>query len=372
MDAPNHEPIEVELSRIRIDGQTQPRVEIDEDVVAEYAEDMAAGFPFPPVVVFCEGATAWLADGFHRYHAAKRAGLDRMQALAYGGGATLARWYACGANRTHGLRRTPADKRRAVEMALALHPEKSDRAIAEHVGVSNHLVADVRRQLGEIPVDARVGMDGKTRRCPPPRPLPPVPPPRAPQNEPWPDSPNDSSGSARPESAFQCNENEQAIPARETPEVRRGVEEYMAEHPRVSACQALAQVHRQTPEPRQPEVVRDEVGQEVPPELMEIWGRRQEAQNLITALSRIRGAVRRYQDTGDLLAATVNHNSLQARLDQAYADLECLKPYAVCTSCHGLIGCRLCGGSGVLSKFRWDTCVPRETKDRIAASSTEG
>lgn len=369
MDAPNHEPIEVELSRIRIDGQTQPRVEIDEDVVAEYAEDMAAGFPFPPVVVFCEGATVWLADGFHRYHAAKRAGLDRIKAMAYGGGATLARWYACGANRTHGLRRTNADKRRAVEMALSLHPEHSDRALAEHCGVSERTVWTVRHHIMTPAIcgsrEVRVGVDGVRR------PLPPVPPPRAPQNEPRPDSPDDSSAAASPESAPQFNENEQAILARETREVRRGVEEYMAAHPRVSACQALAQVHRQMPGPRQPEVVRDEVGQEVPPELMEIWGRRQEAQDLLSALSRIRGAVRRYQDTGDLLAATVNHNSLQARLDQAYADLECLKPYAVCTSCHGLIGCRLCGGSGVLSKFRWDTCVPRETKDRLAAAGTE-
>lgn len=28
-------------------------------------------------------------------------------------------------------------------------------------------------------------------------------------------------------------------------------------------------------------------------------------------------------------------------------------------------GCRLCGGRGFVSKFRWDTCVPAETRNRI-------
>ncbi len=120
------------------------------------------------------------------------------------------------------------------------------------------------------------------------------------------------------------------------------------------------------PPPAAAAVVRDAVGQEVPPELHALWARRQEAQDLLTSLSRIRGAVRRCEDEKDPLGATVNYNSLHAHLDQAYADLECMKPYAVCTSCHGLLGCRLCGGSGLLSKFRWDTCVSRKQKEAVA------
>lgn len=376
----------IPLDTIRIDGATQPRCMIDEAAVAEYAEDMRDGFPFPPVTVFHDGAVNWLADGFHRYHGARRAGLDSILARVESGTVTDARWFACGANRTHGLRRTNADKRRAVEMALKEHPEKSDRAIAEHVGVSDKTVSQVRISAPGNNLAPRTGADGKQYPLPQPRPIPPVPPPLPPPAEVPP--PTDA---------------EHAILEREPEEIRAAVAGYMASHPAVSYCQALSLVKRKGvpgedprltrlraagedeqrkideekrsgmveygPPPVAAAVVRDAVGQEVPPELHALWARRQEAQDLLTSLSRIRGAVRRCEESKDPLGATVNFNSLHAHLDQAYADLECLKPYAVCTSCHGLIGCRLCGGSGLLSKFRWDTCVPRETRDRIAAEA---
>ena len=53
-------------SQIRQDGGTQPRAEIWQDVVDDYAEQMTAGATFPPIVVFYDGTHYWLADGFHR------------------------------------------------------------------------------------------------------------------------------------------------------------------------------------------------------------------------------------------------------------------------------------------------------------------
>jgi len=53
------------------------------------------------------------------------------------------------ANIPHGLRRTNADKRNAVRLAL-LHPYArawSNRLIAKHVGVDSKTVASVRREL---------------------------------------------------------------------------------------------------------------------------------------------------------------------------------------------------------------------------------
>jgi len=374
----------IPLESIRIDGATQPRCMIDEAAVAEYAEDMRDGFPFPPVTVFHDGAVNWLADGFHRYHGARRAGLESILARVESGTVTDARWFACGANRAHGLRRTNADKRRAVEMALKEHPEFSDEKIAGHVGVHRNTVLSVRHEVAQIVQPAtRTGADGKQYPLPPPRPIPPVPPPLPP-----------------PAEAPQTTDAEHAILEREPEEIRAAVAEYMVAHPAVSYCQALSLVKRKGvpgedprltrlraagedeqrkideekragtveygPPPAAAAVVRDAVGQEVPPELHALWARRQEAQDLLTSLSRIRGAVRRCEDEKDPLGATVNYNSLHAHLDQAYADLECMKPYAVCTSCHGLLGCRLCGGSGLLSKFRWDTCVSREQKKAVA------
>jgi len=54
------------LSQIRIDGGTQPRTELNEDVIAEYAELLADGVEFPVITVYFDGANYWLADGFHR------------------------------------------------------------------------------------------------------------------------------------------------------------------------------------------------------------------------------------------------------------------------------------------------------------------
>jgi hypothetical protein len=61
----------INILNIRIDGGTQPRQEINYEVVKDYAELMREGVAFPPVTVFFDGVDYWLADGFHRYHATK-------------------------------------------------------------------------------------------------------------------------------------------------------------------------------------------------------------------------------------------------------------------------------------------------------------
>jgi hypothetical protein len=59
----------------------------------------------------------------------------------------------------------PAGARAAK--AVAENPQKSDRAIAAETGVSHHTVAKARRSTGkQLPVDARLGLDGKVRRLP--------------------------------------------------------------------------------------------------------------------------------------------------------------------------------------------------------------
>jgi hypothetical protein len=62
------------------------------------------------------------------------------------------------------------DKRRAVETALRLRGGESDRAIAEHCGVSAQFTGDVRRQLSTADSSSgvkRIGRDGKTRTTTP-------------------------------------------------------------------------------------------------------------------------------------------------------------------------------------------------------------
>ena len=107
------------LDRIRIDGGTQSRAKIDQDVVVEYATAMQEGAKFPPVTVFHDGAEYFLADGFHRYFAAKKAGSPGIKCDVKEGTLRDAILYSFGANHDHGLRRTTADKRKAVIAMLS-------------------------------------------------------------------------------------------------------------------------------------------------------------------------------------------------------------------------------------------------------------
>jgi hypothetical protein len=102
------------LDEIRIDGGTQPRVAIDQEIVNEYAEQYSTGIDLNPVVVFFDGATYWLADGFHRYWANRKINSDYVFAEVNKGTQRDAILYSVGANAKHGLRRTNGDKRKAV------------------------------------------------------------------------------------------------------------------------------------------------------------------------------------------------------------------------------------------------------------------
>ena len=109
---------------------------------------------FPPVVVYFDGTDYWLADGFHRVGAAQKIGLETIEAEIKDGSARDAILHGIGSNASHGLRRTQADKQRAVERLLK-DPEWarwSDRKIAEVAKVDHKTVGKIRRDLsGEIP-----------------------------------------------------------------------------------------------------------------------------------------------------------------------------------------------------------------------------
>ena len=54
------------------DGGAQMRVEMQTDVVLEYADAMLDGAVFPPVVIYFDQTDYWLADGFHRVEAPRK------------------------------------------------------------------------------------------------------------------------------------------------------------------------------------------------------------------------------------------------------------------------------------------------------------
>jgi hypothetical protein len=154
---------ELPLDQLRLDGETQPRAELNCATIDDYAEELANGAEFPPAEAMFDGSHYWLWSGFHRYHGHKKAGRKTIMVRVTTGTLDDARWLALGTNKDHGLRRSNADKRRAAERALAMRPEMSNRAIAEWVGVSYELVNDVRKALTESvsQPSTRQGRDGR-------------------------------------------------------------------------------------------------------------------------------------------------------------------------------------------------------------------
>jgi hypothetical protein len=140
----------VPVEDLRLNGGTQPRALIDEDVVAEYAEAMERGDKFPPMVVFYDGTDHWLADGFHRVSAARQIGRTFVQCDVRQGTWRDAILFSVGANSAHGLKRTNADKRRAVKRLLDDEEwaRWSDREIARACRVNHELVGSMRPATG--------------------------------------------------------------------------------------------------------------------------------------------------------------------------------------------------------------------------------
>jgi hypothetical protein len=155
------------LDSIRLDAGTQTRAHVDDSVVGEYAEAMVRGDRFPPVVVFQNNGDIIMADGFHRFRAARRARLTHILAEIRKGTRKDALRFALGANHKHGLRRTNGDKRCAVKLALAEFGNLSDNFISEMCGVCQSFVSNIRHQLNsEIRSAPRLGKDGKLRALP--------------------------------------------------------------------------------------------------------------------------------------------------------------------------------------------------------------
>lgn len=137
------------LTDISLNKQTQSRVAICQDTVAEYAEAMLDGQAFPKITVFFDGIHHYLVDGYHRYFAYKKAGVTEVSAEIINGTLRDAVLYAAGVNNSHGLRRTNEDKRKAVMTLLddLEWCDWADTAIAKACNVSSMTVGRIRKSL---------------------------------------------------------------------------------------------------------------------------------------------------------------------------------------------------------------------------------
>lgn len=155
----------ISIADICINGGTQSRAQISDEVVAEYAEAIQAGAEFPPLVVFYDGASYWLADGFHRYKAFAQIKAHDVPADVRQGTQRDAILFSVGANASHGLRRTNDDKHRAIMVLLSdvEWSKWSDREIARQCQVDHKTVGKLRTDhLGISPDTRKVARGGTT------------------------------------------------------------------------------------------------------------------------------------------------------------------------------------------------------------------
>ena len=138
--------MKMKLSDIITTAGTQMRVQLNDDAVQEY---MQVADDLPPVNVFDDDGKYYLVDGFHRFEAKKRANAKEINCLVQKGTLRDAILFAVQANTDHGVRRTPADKRKAVETLLNDDEWQtwSAREIAQHCCVSDKFVGKLKKCL---------------------------------------------------------------------------------------------------------------------------------------------------------------------------------------------------------------------------------
>jgi len=167
----------IAINHIRIDGNTQSRCTINQEVVAEYAALLSDHVILPSITLFFDGAEYWLADGFHRLHAHRANKKTHCIAEVHKGTQRDAVLYSLNANVPHGLNLSSEDKRKGVLTMLAdpEWSELSDRAIARHCGCSHMTVGRLRnrskpklpQKVEQVPLQSRP----KVEQVPPNKPL---------------------------------------------------------------------------------------------------------------------------------------------------------------------------------------------------------
>jgi hypothetical protein len=124
------------------------------------------------------------------------------------------------------------------------------------------------------------------------------------------------------------------------------------------------------PEPKTlKKVYYDEIGIPLPDDAIPYWERRQEVQDVLTQISKLKSIVVTGREAQDHQWLKVS-NSIADTFDSLRSLISEAKPYAVCTTCQGVpsmseTGCNFCRSTGLISKWQWDTQSRKEIKDMM-------
>lgn len=154
------------IDLLRLDGDTQSRIEVNAETVDDYADLIkAAGkeWPFEPLTVFHDGSHYFVADGFHRTMAAINSKRSSIPCVVKRGTCRDARIYGMTANDKHGLRMSRDDRRINVVWLLETYPELKQGEVAEKAGVSIRTVSAVVAERKPKPTTQVAYLESKTQ-----------------------------------------------------------------------------------------------------------------------------------------------------------------------------------------------------------------
>lgn len=353
------------LSLLTFDDGLQMRTVMDDDYADELAKLLKEEpeLELPAVVVFeSPEGTCFVPDGFHRGKAYRLAGRERIPVKVHKGGRAEALAYALGANEDHGLRRSPADRRRAVQIALAdpAIGQQSIRDVAKLCKVSYYLVEQVKAELsGERTV--------RNGSRPPAKAVEATPPPggsesarssasepfRRPGNVPCADCDQSfdrllwhcpGCGRHWLPSQAECGACQTARPMTEE-EYERGEEailEQQADDLLADTFAAESARSGAKSEPKNPagppepvrEAVQDALGRQVPDGLVEVFKRLTPFRSIIQRLGAIKSELAELKSFG-VGTDHLRTHEIHADLDNAQKAIRFAAPYAVCPKCQG-------------------------------------
>lgn len=163
-------PLDTRLSAFSDEERFQLRVATNADAIERYTERYIEGGAdaLPPVVAVelpvenpplsarvnedGEAVQLFLVDGFHRFRAARKAGLEKIPTIIIHkipdrDMVKVATQLAMEYNAGHGAAYTQADRRNAVRRFLELFPGESLRWIAQQTGVSKSTVDNIKKAV---------------------------------------------------------------------------------------------------------------------------------------------------------------------------------------------------------------------------------
>ncbi len=324
------------LSDLVLDAGTQIRTENNLDHVADLVEAYEAKRHVPPIDTFYNGGSKYVvADGFHRVFAAQKLEATHIKSEVHPGNKDSALLFALKANVGHGLRRTNADKRNAIRIALSKWPRKNNTEIADICAVSRHMVDNFKPPKDITPADLTsprqlsIPSEQVNTAYEKPESSPAPPPPMAAP------SPDPST----------------AVP---TGDPTGGPAPDPAPDPAPAPVPAPASVEQ---------VGEDDMGYPLTKYTVELFNRKGEMEKHCEKLMEVRNEVRNVQRCGgDELYRHLNISSFLSNLELSIVSLKGAIPYAVCPYCQGLNleQCTNCRHVGLVGKFMFERQIPTE------------